>query len=196
MILLASQSPRRQELLKQIGIEFSLINISIDESSLLDEDPLAYVERMAYTKSLAARNMPSTQGKITLTADTIVVKNQAILGKPKNYDDFVAMMQLLSNSTHQVLSSIALLSNDQIIIKTCKSFVTFAKLPEAFIKAYWQTKEPCDKAGGYAIQGLMAQYIQKIEGSYSGIMGLPLFELSQALREIGYNDKPFISIDP
>lgn len=196
MILLASQSPRRQELLKQIGVTFALINVSIDETSFPHEDPVTYVERMAYQKAIAAKMQYPSSHPIILTADTTVEKNLHILGKPQDYADFSGMMRLLSGTTHRVLSSIALQAHDQIILKTCESFVTFAELPSSFIAAYWQTKEPCDKAGGYAVQGLMAQYIKKIEGSYSGIMGLPLFELSQALREIGYNSESFISIDP
>lgn len=187
MILLASKSPRRQELLRQIGIDFQVINTDIDESILDHEDPYQYVERMAHSKALMAKSMLSNTQHPILTADTSVIKDQIILGKPENYDDFQRMMSLLSGSTHQVLSAIAVQYLDQIIVKTNVNAVTFAHLPETFIETYWATKEPCDKAGGYAIQGLMAQYIQKIEGSYSGIMGLPLFELSEVLREIGYN---------
>lgn len=187
MILLASKSPRRQELLKQIGINFKVIDIDIDESSLPLEDPLHYVERMAKQKAMSVKEMLINVDLPILTADTIVTKNNLILGKPKDYDDFCSMMHILSDTTHQVFSSIALQSRGQIIVKTCISHVSFAHIPDHFISSYWATQEPQDKAGGYAIQGLMAQYIQKIEGSYSGIMGLPLFELSEALNEIEYN---------
>ena len=188
MILLASKSPRRQELLKQIGVDYQVINTDIDESVLPNENPHDYVARMAHSKAIAAQSLLGSVEHPILTADTSVIKDDVILGKPENYDDFCRMMTMLSGSTHQVLSAIAVQYQDKIIVKTSVSLVTFAKLPETFIKDYWATHEPCDKAGGYAIQGLMARYIAEIKGSYSGIMGLPLFELSEALREIGYND--------
>lgn len=188
MILLASKSPRRQELLKQIGVDYQVINTDIDESVLPNEAPHDYVARMARTKALAAHSLLGNVAHPILTADTSVVKDHIILGKPENYADFCRMMNMLSQSTHQVLSAIAVQYHDHMIVKTSVSLVTFSHLPMTFIESYWATEEPCDKAGGYAIQGLMARYISQIEGSYSGIMGLPLFELSEALREIGYND--------
>ncbi len=188
MILLASKSPRRQELLKQIGVDYQVINTDINESVLFNENPHDYVARMAHSKAIAAQSLLGDVQYPILTADTSVIKDDVILGKPEDYADFCRMMNLLSGSTHQVLSAIAVQYKDQIIVKTCVSLVTFAKLSNNFIESYWATQEPCDKAGGYAIQGLMARYIEKIEGSYSGIMGLPLFELSEALQEIGYND--------
>lgn len=187
MILLASKSPRRQELLKQIGINFKVIDIDIDESVISAETPLAYVERMAQQKALAARQLLKNVNLPILTADTIVTKHDKILGKPQNYEDFYRMMRVLSGTTHQVFSSIAIQYNEKTIVKTCISHVTFTHLSDHFIANYWETQEPQDKAGGYAIQGLMARYIQKIEGSYSGIMGLPLFELNEALNEIEYD---------
>ncbi|GAA5097951.1 Maf family protein [Wohlfahrtiimonas larvae] len=188
MILLASKSPRRQELLRQIGIDYQVINTDIDESVLPNENPHDYVARMAHSKAIAAKLLLGNAQHPILTADTSVIKNDVILGKPEDYTDFCKMMAMLSGSTHQVLSAIAIQYLDQVIVKTSVSSVTFSQLPKTFIEAYWATHEPCDKAGGYAIQGLMARYIQKIEGSYSGIMGLPLFELSEALHEIGYNE--------
>lgn len=187
MILLASKSPRRQELLKQIDINFKVIDIDIDESVITAETPMAYVERMAQQKALAARELLKNVDLPILTADTIVTKNNIILGKPKDYDDFYRMMQLLSGSTHQVFSSLALQHQEKIIVKTSINHVSFTHLSDHFIANYWETQEPKDKAGGYAIQGLMARYIQKIEGSYSGIMGLPLFELNEALTDIEYD---------
>ncbi len=187
MILLASKSPRRQELLKQIDINFKVIDIDIDESVITAETPMAYVERMAQQKALAARELLKNVDLPILTADTIVTKNNIILGKPKDYDDFYHMMQLLSGSTHQVFSSLALQHQEKIIVKTSINHVSFTHLSDHFIANYWETQEPKDKAGGYAIQGLMARYIQKIEGSYSGIMGLPLFELNEALTDIEYD---------
>lgn len=187
MILLASKSPRRQELLKQIGINFKVIDIDMDESVISAETPLVYVERMAQQKALVARELLKNVELPILTADTIVTKNDLILGKPQNYEDFYRMMQLLSGTTHQVFSSIALQHKEQTIIKTCISHVSLTHLSDHFIANYWETQEPKDKAGGYAIQGLMARYIQKIEGSYSGIMGLPLFELNEALTAIEYD---------
>lgn len=187
MLLLASQSPRRQELLRQIGIDYQVISAAIDETPRLHEAPLAYVQRIARDEAQAAQMQHDATQYPILTADTTVTFQDMILGKPKDYADFERMMTALSGNTHQVLSAIALRWQDQLIEKISISHVTFAPLPEHFIESYWQTGEPCDKAGGYAVQGIMARYIQKIEGSYSGIMGLPLFELSEALDNIGYN---------
>lgn len=187
MLLLASQSPRRQELLRQIGVDYQVIHATIDETPRLNEAPFSYVQRIARDKAIAARAQQTDAHAPILTADTIVTVNDMILGKPKDYADYERMMQSLSGKTHQVHSAIALQWRGEFVTKTCTSHVTFAPLPQAFIEAYWQTGEPCDKAGGYAVQGIMARYIQNINGSYSGIMGLPLFELSEALDNIGYN---------
>lgn len=187
MILLASKSPRRQELLKQIGIDYQVINTDIDEAVLPNEMPTHYVTRIAREKSLAAQSVLGQSVHPILTADTTVTINDQLLGKPNDQDDFQQMMKLLSGTTHHVLTAIALHFKGITVTKLSTSSVTFAKLPLSFIDYCWQTGEPYDKAGGYAIQGLMAQYIQRIDGSYSGIMGLPLFELTEALHEIGYN---------
>lgn len=187
MILLASKSPRRQELLKQIGIDYEVINTDIDEAVLPNEMPMHYVIRIAREKALAAQSILGQSVHPILTADTTVTINGQLLGKPNDRDDFQQMMTLLSGNTHHVLTAIALHFQGMTLTKLSTSSVTFAKLPLSFIDHCWQTGEPCDKAGGYAIQGLMAQYIQRIDGSYSGIMGLPLFELTEALHEIGYN---------
>lgn len=187
MLILASNSPRRKELLKQIGVSFEAISISIDESRRKGELPFDYVERMAREKVNHAFIQYSSQYDAPfLSADTSVCVDDFVLGKPKDYDDFRRMMRLLSDRSHEVLTSIALKTKTSEIVNVNRSAVTFSSLNDEFIEGYWAMGEPKDKAGGYAIQGVMARFIKEIQGSYSGIMGLPLYELSEALTEINY----------
>lgn len=185
-VVLASQSPRRLELLRQIGIEPFVIPADIDESILPGESAREYVMRMALEKALASEAYQDAQteatdsrhGALILGADTIVLINDEVLGKPKDKSDFMRMMNLLSGTTHQVLTAVACLVEDhkQTIVSTTE--VTFCPLDAAVLDRYWNSGEPADKAGGYAIQGLAAVFIENISGSYSGVMGLPLFETS------------------
>lgn len=190
MIYLASQSPRRRELLEQIGISHTVIKVEVDENPLPDEKPEDYVIRIASEKARAAFSADMQQP--LLAADTTVTSNGRILGKPANEADFVKMMQLLNGKTHEVLTAIAVIgsSPDQadeikILTRLSRSKVSFRKLSEKEILNYWQNGEPRDKAGGYGIQGLGAVFIKHIEGSYSGIMGLPLYETAELLSEFG-----------
>jgi len=190
MIYLASQSPRRRELLDQIGIVHKVIKVDIDEKPLANEKPEDYVIRIASAKARAAYSADMQQP--LLAADTTVTSNDRILGKPANQADFLKMMQLLSDTTHQVLTAIAVTgrSLDQASeIKTMTrlscSQVSFRKLSNTEMLNYWNNGEPRDKAGGYGIQGLGAVFIEHIEGSYSGIMGLPLYETAELLSEFG-----------
>ena len=193
-IYLASKSPRRRELLRQIGIDFELLLLrdlaprgpEVTEIVLPNELPEPYVARVTQEKACAgcnavlARHLPPHP---VLAADTTVVINQEILGKPANREQAVAMLSKLSGNTHLVLTSIAIKYQHQLLQCTQKSEVTFAELSAAQIAAYCDTAEPYDKAGGYGIQGMAARFISHISGSYSGIMGLPLYETSELLSQ-------------
>lgn len=182
MIILASQSPRRAELLEQVGIDFRAAPADIDEFIHDDERAADFVERIAIAKAQAVRRQ--FPGQAVLGSDTAVVIDQTILGKPRDRDDAVGMLLTLSGRTHEVLTGVAVVS-DRTRYALNVSRVSFRSVSEAEAAAYWATGEPADKAGGYAVQGLAAAFIERIEGSYSGIMGLPLFETLQLLEQIG-----------
>jgi septum formation protein len=182
MIVLASQSPRRAELLHQVGIAFHTCPADIDESPLPGETPAAYVERIAIAKATAVRQQfPQLP---VLGSDTAVVVADRILGKPVDRDDAVRMLLALSGRSHQVLTGVAV-DSGQVAFRLCRSEVWFRDIGADEAAAYWDSGEPADKAGSYAIQGRGAAFIARINGSYSGIMGLPLFETLQLLSEIG-----------
>lgn len=195
-IYLASKSPRRRELLRQIGVEFELLMLRNDtprgpdvpEDVLANEAPMDYVARVASQKAAFAWSIVQ-QRRLTprpvLAADTTVVVDGDILGKPASNAEAVAMLQRLSGRTHQVLTSIAVHYTNMTEQLTQVSDVRFATLSPASIKAYCATTEPYDKAGGYGIQGLAALFVEHIDGSHSGIMGLPLFETARLLRQAG-----------
>jgi septum formation protein len=182
-IILASESPRRKQLLAQLGLEVLVHPVNLDETPHFDENPIAYVQRMAAEKSELALKRLTTNFAI-LAADTAVICNGQIMGKPKDKTDGMRMLQQLSGQTHQVLSAISLRGKQhwQALNST---EVTFRTLTEDEINGYWHTGEPADKAGGYAIQGLAACFIREIKGSYSGVMGLPLYETAQLLAYQG-----------
>jgi septum formation protein len=182
MIILASQSPRRAELLAQAGIEFRAEPARIDERVLADERAADYVERIAVAKARAVQRDFSDYP--VLGSDTAVVLDQEILGKPVDQADGIRMLLALSRRTHDVLTGVAVVA-DQVHYRLSVSQVRFREIGRREAEAYWATGEPDDKAGGYAVQGLAAAFVERIEGSYSGIMGLPLFETLQILNEIG-----------
>lgn len=184
MIILASASPRRAELLEQIGVEFEIRHADIDESLLASESARDYVIRLAIEKAQAVSKLSDTaQGLPVLGADTSVIIDGEIFGKPINYEHFHAMMVKLSKNNHQVMTAVALIRADGVQINAISvSDVSFRHLQESEIEAYWQSGEPQDKAGGYAIQGLGAIFVENLVGSYSGVMGLPLFETAQLLK--------------
>jgi septum formation protein len=185
MLVLASQSPRRAELLTQIGIPFKILPVDIDESPLSDESAQSYVLRLAQEKS--QRGWIIAQGEEpVLGADTVVVIGDQILGKPQSQSDSIRMLSLLSGQTHRVLTAVAVTITKRQVSCIVSSLVRFASLTEQQMRDYWLTGEPADKAGSYAIQGLGGQFVEHINGSYSGIVGLPLFETKQLLNEIGY----------
>jgi septum formation protein len=185
-IYLASGSPRRRELLKQIGVPFRVIGADLDETVLHDEPPLAYVSRLAQAKAAAgwAASRDSANAPV-LAADTAVVLDGRILGKPKDSDDATAMLLGLSGRSHEVLTAVALRSAAGIRAKISRSTVAFRPIDPREARAYWQTGEPADKAGAYAIQGYAAIFIMDLQGSYSGVMGLPLFETGALLEAAG-----------
>lgn len=189
-IYLASKSPRRRELLRQIHVDFELLLSAdeVDEQVNPGEKPDVYVTRVTRDKLLSAQQtMLSRQlpDRPVLAADTTVVIDDLILGKPASFEQAVAMITRLSGRTHQVLTSVAVALHDQVWQTTQSSDVTFEILSEDTIRHFCNTKEPYDKAGGYGIQGIAAIFINSIRGSHSGIMGLPLFETAQLLQKAG-----------
>lgn len=182
-IYLASGSPRRRELLSQMAVDFAVIVPDVDESLQPGESAQAYVKRIAINKALAALPMrDSNNSKPVLAADTAVVVQQTIFGKPVNDDDARRMLKMLSGQTHQVMTAVALASEERLETAISLSEVHFASMTEAEIDWYIQTGEGRDKAGSYAVQGLAAIFIETIRGSYSGIMGLPVRETGQLLK--------------
>lgn len=195
-IYLASKSPRRRELLRQIGVEFELLLLrdqsprgpEVSEEVLPGEKADDYVARVTREKAeYAAKTMlwRRLPARPILAADTTVVIDGRILGKPADPGEATAMLKALSGRTHQVLTSIALRHEEETFQATQISRVTFAQLDDDMLRAYCATQEPYDKAGGYAVQGLAAVFIENIAGSYSGIMGLPLRETAQLLKQAG-----------
>jgi len=180
MLVLASASPRRRELLTQAGYEFQIHPAHIPEDPLPDEDPIAYVVRLAREKAeavyreLAARDGGTGDGLAVLGADTTVTLDNHILGKPENADDAARMLRMLSGRTHRVLTGVALVTADGTEVAAEATAVRFLTLPDKEIAAYVATAEPMDKAGAYAIQGRAARWIPRIEGCYFNVVGLPL----------------------
>ena len=185
-VYLASGSPRRRELLRQIGVSFRLLGTDLDESPLPGEAPAAYVSRLAAAKADAGWQRSHGAGDApVLAADTAVVLDGNIIGKPRDRDDAENMLLTLSGRTHEVMTAVALRSAVGNEIRLSRSLVTFRPVDAAEVRAYWDTGEPRDKAGAYAIQGFAAIFIAHLEGSYSGVMGLPLFETAALLKSAG-----------
>jgi septum formation protein len=184
-LYLASASPRRRELLRQIGVRFKVIAADVDEGLLQDEAPVTYVSRLATAKAHAGWQLREAADAPVLAADTAVVFDGSILGKPLDRRDAEHMLRTLSGRTHEVLTAVALRSHAGVELRVSRSLVTFRPIEAAEAHAYWDTGEPCDKAGGYAIQGHAAVFVADLKGSYSGVMGLPLFETAELLRSAG-----------
>ena len=183
LLTLASASPRRRELLEQIGVTHLVSAADIDETVRPGEAPADYVVRMACAKARAVRERGSELP--VLAADTIVVIGGLILGKPRDRADCVAMLGRLSGRTHQVLTAVALASAAGVAFRVSASEVRFRTVTPAECAAYWESGEPRDKAGGYAIQGRGALFIEHLSGSFSGVMGLPLYETGELLTAAG-----------
>jgi septum formation protein len=182
LIYLASASPRRSALLAQIGVAHRVAPVAVDESVTGAEAPEKYVARLAALKADTLwEQLPGRQRLPVLGSDTTVVVDRTILGKPADEQDCIRILQLLSGRTHQVHTAVAIRGARGSEVRLSVSDVTFRELSPAEMRAYWRTGEPADKAGGYAVQGRGAVFIRHIAGSYSGIMGLPLFETAELL---------------
>ncbi|TBU82671.1 septum formation inhibitor Maf [Pseudomonas daroniae] len=183
-LYLASASPRRSELLTQIGVPFITRIVPIDETPQAGEAPAAYVERLARAKAEAVLNtQPERDGVVVLGSDTAVVLDGRILGKPVDRADALATLGALSGREHQVLTAVALASEERIATRVVTSTVRFKTLSQTQIEAYWDTGEARDKAGSYGIQGLAAVFVSQMQGSYSAVVGLPLCETAELLAE-------------
>ncbi|MNF33461.1 Maf-like protein YhdE [compost metagenome] len=183
-LYLASGSPRRRELLTQIGVPFSSLSVPIDENALPEEPPRAYVERLARAKAQAGlAALADPRDAVVLGADTAVILDGRILGKPLDRDEAVATLSALSGREHRVLTAVALASTTRVVARVVGTRVRFRLLTRAEIEAYWATGEPRDKAGSYAIQGLAAVFVSQLHGSYSAVVGLPLGETAELLAE-------------
>ncbi len=186
ILFLASGSPRRRELLDQIGVRYEPRPVQVDESRQPREAPRDYVTRLARAKVETAWTLLGHEAAhAVLAADTAVVLGEAILGKPRDRGDALDMLERLSARTHEVLTAVALRSSRGVESRLSASRVRFRALAPQEIESYWETGEPHDKAGAYAIQGRGAVFIESLEGSYSGVMGLPLYETAQLLARAG-----------
>lgn len=181
-IVLASRSPRRRVLLEQIGVPYTALPVDIDETMKHGEDVESYVRRMALEKAQQARDMQPNLP--ALGADTVVVVDDKILGKPQDRVQGLAFLRLLSGRAHEVLSAVAI-ARTSSCVRLSRTRVWFRHLGNEEIEVYWASGEPCDKAGGYAIQGTGAAFVTRIDGSYSGVMGLPLYETVELLKTAG-----------
>jgi septum formation protein len=186
MLYLASQSPRRHQLLQQIGVPFEPFTVDVAEQRATAESPLAYVRRVARDKAVAGlAGLSADEPSWVLGSDTEVVLGDEVFGKPADAQDAAAMLSRLAGRTHQVITVVWLIGAQRELVAECVSEVRFAALDAAAIAAYVATGEPFGKAGAYAIQGQGALLIEHLAGSYSGVMGLPVFETAQLLRQAG-----------
>jgi septum formation protein len=186
-VYLASGSPRRRALLQQIGVPFQVLGVAVDERPRPDEAALAYVTRVASAKAAAGwRQSRCAPGDFpVLAADTAVVLDGRILGKPAHREDALDMLRQLSGRTHEVLTGIAVVTQRGVESRVSRSEVTFRAISDLEAGVYWDTGEPCDKAGAYAIQGRAAIFVADLRGSFSGVMGLPLYETADLLARAG-----------
>lgn len=186
MLVLASSSPRRADLLTQLGVDFIQQPADIDETPLPEETPEQLVERLAIEKARAVWLSREHKWPV-LGSDTIGLLHGEVLLKPTDKEDFIRMMQRMSGETHQVLTAIAVCHDGDCQSRIVCSDVEFTELTDEDIDWYWHTEEPQDKAGGYAIQGVGGQFVKQIKGSYSGIVGLPLYETVELLKKMDVN---------
>ena len=197
-LILASGSPRRKELLAQMNLDFSVLVPEIDESMSQTERPRDYVKRLSVEKASAAlqllqqkKQVEKTQNTETneaiLAADTIVSYRGTVFGKPTNRDDAFKIWQQLSESEHEVMTAVSLLVKNEVQTKLCVTRVKFSLIKSEQMQKYWDTGEPQDKAGAYAIQGFASAWVQEVHGSYSNVVGLPLYEVNELLVSVGRN---------
>lgn len=183
-LILASASPRRRDLLASIGVAPRVRPVHVDETPAADEAPLAYVTRLAREKALAGA-AAAAPDQAVLGADTVVVLGERILGKPRDRADGLAMLAALSGGEHRVITAVAVTGPAGLLEAVVTTRVGMREISSAEAEAYWATGEPADKAGGYAVQGLAAIFVSRLEGSYSAVVGLPLFETAELLRRQG-----------
>jgi septum formation protein len=184
-IYLASASPRRGQLLDQLGVRYCVVPQSVDETPHPGEASALFVERLALEKARAGWADVQGARVPVLGADTCIVADGAILGKPRDREHGLALLASLAGRTHQVLSAVALVQGGREAVRLSASRVTLRPMSAGEREAYWASGEPVDKAGAYAIQGKGAVLVSHLEGSYSGVMGLPLFETAQLLEQFG-----------
>jgi septum formation protein len=182
LLILASTSPRRREILASMGLEFTVLGVEIDERRLDDETAEHMVLRLAAAKVAAAKVAPSHR---VIGADTAVVLDGKVLGKPQDRDDALAMLLGLSGRRHRVLTGVALRGPGGVESSLSSTDVIFREISRDEALAYWQSGEPCDKAGAYGIQGRGGAFVAAIDGSYSGVVGLPVYETAELLRNSG-----------
>ncbi len=193
-LVLASGSPRRKELLSQLGYEFSVLVTDVEECKHTQETAEEYVKRLSLDKALAALSLLTTNPSekqhvasgsdtVVLGSDTVVVSHGQVLEKPADFSDSKRMLTQLANGRHQVMTAVSVVSKEKQKTEIVITDVWFKPLSEKEIEQYWQTGEPCDKAGSYGIQGLGGRFVTRIEGSYYAVVGLPLFETDQLLQE-------------
>ncbi|MGI9875577.1 Maf family protein [Vibrio chagasii] len=193
-LVLASGSPRRKELLSQLGYEFSVLVTDVEECKHTQETAEEYVKRLSLDKALAALSLLTTNPSekqhvasgsdtVVLGSDTVVVSQGQVLEKPADFFDSKRMLTQLANGRHQVMTAVSVVSKEKQKTEIVITDVWFKPLSEKEIEQYWQTGEPCDKAGSYGIQGLGGRFVTRIEGSYYAVVGLPLFETDQLLQE-------------
>ena len=185
-IVLASASPRRSELLASIGVKFEVLPAAIDETRRDDEQPAAYVTRIACEKARRGAELAGSHGRLVLGADTTVVIGSRTLGKPEDRDEALEMLAAIAGRTHQVMTAVALTDGDRVEYRVSETSVTMRTIARSEAEAYWSTGEPGDKAGSYAVQGVGGIFVERLAGSYSGVVGLPLFETADLLAAFGY----------
>lgn len=191
-LCLASSSPRRREILAALGLEFSTVRPSIDERREPGENPRTHVSRLADAKSAVGQALAGAEDVLVLGSDTVVVVSEEVLGKPRDADDARRMLKMLSGAWHEVHTAVTIRAGTQCERALVTSRVCMAPLTEEDIDAYWQSGEPRDKAGAYAIQGLGAMFVEKLEGSYSAVMGLPVCETVRLLSKWGLGPRQIL----
>lgn len=184
LLYLASTSPRRRELLEQIGVAVQVVRCVVEEQALPGESAAVYVQRVTLDK-IRAGVAQAPADAVVLAADTIVVLNDQVLGKPDDREDALAMLRALSGQEHEVMTAVAVARGADVRSQRVTTRVRFRPLSEAEIIAYWDSGEPADKAGGYGIQGLGAVFVEHLAGSYSAVVGLPLMETAGLLAGFG-----------
>ena len=189
-VVLASASPRRTALLKQMNVEHIIVPADIDETPRTGEAPTALVERLAAEKALAVKHKLKSEGTLNddtviIASDTLIAFNGESVGKPVDKADAHRILGMLSGKTHEVLTAVSVLSTAKQITEVINTYVDFATLTDAQIDAYWESGEPADKAGSYAIQGIGGEFVVSIKGSASAVVGLPLYQTRQLLNAFG-----------